>query len=124
MMSGIRSKNTKPELAVRSHLHKAGLRFRLHAKLPGKPDLVLPKYRVAIFVHGCFWHRHENCRLSTTPRTNLQFWEKKFSDNVRRDALAIKSIENQGWKVHVIWSCQINEVMLDSIVMKIKHMDT
>ena len=85
-MAAIKSKNTKPEIAVRKLLHSLGYRFRLHRKdLPGSPDIVLPKYRTAIFVHGCFWHRHENCKYATTPKTRESFWNKKFEDNKKRD---------------------------------------
>ena len=121
MMSGIRSRNTKPELIVRSFLHRSGLRFRLHAKLPGKPDLVLPKYRTAIFVHGCFWHRHPGCRYATTPDNNAEFWKDKFESNVRRDTRANRKLEDLGWRVLVIWSCQLNENELDKLVCKIRE---
>lgn len=120
MMSGIRGKNTKPELIVRSFLHRAGLRFRLHAKLPGKPDLVLPKFRTAILVHGCFWHRHEGCRYATTPASNAEFWREKFADNMRRDARAKRQLEEQGWRVEVVWSCQLNESELVKLASRIR----
>src|SRR5688572_25930517 len=87
MMSGIRGKNTRPEILVRSFLHRAGLRFRLHSNaLPGKPDLVFPRHRAAVFVHGCFWHQHQDCRFATQPATNRAFWQKKLEGNVARDA--------------------------------------
>ncbi|MGB3461849.1 MAG: very short patch repair endonuclease [Rhodanobacter lindaniclasticus] len=120
MMSGIRGKNTKPELAVRSFLHRAGLRFRLHAKLPGKPDLVLPKYRTVVFVHGCFWHRHEDCRYATTPTSNPEFWREKFAANVRRDARVRQQLEELGWRVLVIWSCQLDEPSLKRLAREIR----
>ena len=85
MMSGIRGRDTKPEKQVRSFLHRAGLRFRLHASLPGKPDLVFPKHGAVVFVHGCFWHRHAGCRYATTPSSNVDFWQAKFDANVARD---------------------------------------
>lgn len=110
MMSGIRAKNTKPERAVRSYLHSKGFRFRLHqTRLPGKPDIVLPKYRVAIQVHGCFWHRHDGCRYAYKPSSNRAFWERKFLENVRRDARTTKALRALGWKVVVIWECQASE---------------
>jgi DNA mismatch endonuclease (patch repair protein) len=109
MMSGIRGKNTKPEIIVRSFLHRAGLRFRLHAKLPGRPDLVLPKHHAAVFVHGCFWHRHQGCRYTATPANNAAFWEEKFAANVSRDKKVTRQLEELGWRVLVIWSCQLNE---------------
>ena len=121
MMSGIRGKNTKPELVVRSFLHRAGLRFRLHAKLPGKPDLAFPKYRTVVFVHGCFWHRHEGCPFSTTPASNIEFWQKKFRDNMRRDAEAKRQLEEQGWRVLAIWACQLDETHLENLERKIRH---
>ena len=120
MMSGIRGKDTKPELAVRSFLHRAGLRFRLHAKLPGKPDLVLPKYRTAVFVHGCFWHRHENCRYATTPQSNSDFWDQKFIENVERDRRVQEKITGYGFSYLVIWECEINPERLSSLVDQIK----
>ena len=93
-MSRIRSKDTKPEILVRKAIHAKGYRFRLHEKkLPGKPDLVLAKHRLVIFVNGCFWHRHEGCKLSTNPKSNTDFWERKFSDNVRRDEQNKKKLQ-------------------------------
>lgn len=120
MMSGIRGKDTKPERIVRSFLHRAGLRFRLHAKLPGKPDLVLPKYHTVVFVHGCFWHRHAGCRYATTPSSNVAFWQGKFEANLRRDAKVSRQLRDLGWKVSVVWSCQLNRRQLDSLVARIK----
>lgn len=119
-MSGIRGKDTKPELAVRSFLHRAGLRFRLQAKLPGKPDLVLPRYGTAIFVHGCFWHRHEGCRFATTPANNAEFWREKFAANVQRDARTRRQLEEQNWRVEVVWACQLNESDLTKLVARIR----
>lgn len=120
MMSGIRSKDTVPELSVRRFLHRAGLRFRLHARLPGKPDLVLPMYRVAVFVHGCFWHRHEGCRFAATPASNTEFWREKFAANVLRDARVKQHLEKLGWQVHVVWACQLSEHELSALVATIK----
>lgn len=106
-MSRIRGKNTEPERIVRSALHRAGFRFRLHVKdLPGKPDIVLPKYRTVIFVHGCFWHRHPGCRYAYTPKTRVSFWKRKFAENVRNDRLARRRLARLGWKVLVVWECQ------------------
>jgi DNA mismatch endonuclease (patch repair protein) len=110
-MSRIRSKDTKPEIRVRSILHKMGYRFRLHRNdLPGKPDIVLPKYKSVIFVNGCFWHRHENCKYATTPKSNEEFWNRKFSDTVARDKRNWSDLEKLGWRVHVVWQCQLNDV--------------
>ena len=94
-MSAIKSKNTKPEIAVRKLLHSLGYRFRLHRKdLPGSPDIVLPKYKTVIFVHGCFWHRHANCKYASTPKTRKEFWENKFNANKIRDQKKLKEIKN------------------------------
>jgi len=107
-MSAIRSKNTKPEIAVRKLLHSLGYRFRLHKKnLPGSPDIVLPKYKTVIFVHGCFWHRHKNCKYASTPKTRKEFWEKKFRENINRDNLNQANLSLKGWKIIIIWECQL-----------------
>lgn len=104
-MSGIRGKNTKPEWLVRRGLHARGFRYRLHPKdLPGTPDLVLPKYKAAIFVHGCFWHGH-NCRLFKWPSTRQEFWRQKIEGNVARDARATNSLIEMGWRVATVWEC-------------------
>ena len=110
MMSGIKGKNTKPEILVRKALHKAGYRFRLHdKKLPGKPDIVLPKYRTVILVHGCFWHGHD-CKYFKWPKTRPEFWRKKIEGNKARDARHVAKLENDGWVVKVIWECEVNFV--------------
>lgn len=119
MMSGIRGKNTKPELIVRSFLHRSGLRFRLHAKLPGKPDLAFPRYRTVLFVHGCFWHRHANCRYATNPTSNAKFWREKFRANVLRDEKVKRELQASGWKVRVIWSCELKETKLRKLARDI-----
>ena len=106
-MSRIRSKNTEPELKVRSLLHRMGYRFRLHNKnLPGKPDIVLSKYRTVIFVHGCFWHRHTDCKFAYTPKSKVEFWEAKFKRNIERHEEVTKQLEKLGWKVLTIWECE------------------
>jgi DNA mismatch endonuclease (patch repair protein) len=111
MMSAIRGRDTAPERAVRRYLHGAGLRFRLDgAGLPGRPDIVLPRHRVALFVHGCFWHRHEGCRFTTTPSTNANFWATKFARNVARDETNEAKLTSLGWEPLVIWECQIRNV--------------
>lgn len=107
-MSRIRGKNTKPEVRLRSMLHRAGFRFRVHDnRLPGKPDIVLPKYKSVIFVNGCFWHRHEGCRYCTTPATRREFWEKKFSGTVQRDRDKKQQLEAAGWDVFIVWECEL-----------------
>jgi DNA mismatch endonuclease (patch repair protein) len=110
-MSRIRSKDTKPEKMVRSMLHRMGYRFRLHdKKLPGTPDIVLPRYRTVIFVHGCFWHRHENCKYAYTPKSREDFWQRKFSENIERDKRNQTDLIGQGWNVVIIWECQLNDL--------------
>jgi DNA mismatch endonuclease (patch repair protein) len=112
-MSAIKSKNTKPEIAVRKVLHSMGYRFRLHGKdLPGSPDIVLPKYKTVIFVHGCFWHRHENCKYASTPKTREEFWESKFKENVIRDESNQKKLSAIGWKIIIVWECEIKDKSL------------
>lgn len=109
-MSRIKGKNTTPEILLRKHLHKAGYRFRLHAfNLPGKPDIVLKKYKTVIFVHGCFWHRHKNCPNTTTPKTNIAFWSAKFRKTVERDRAKQVELEKIGWQVITVWECQIKK---------------
>jgi DNA mismatch endonuclease (patch repair protein) len=120
-MSRIRGRNTKPEIWIRSLLHRAGFRFRLHKKsLPGRPDIVLAKYRTAIFVHGCFWHRHPGCENTTTPSTRFDFWQKKFSDNVSRDARNRAQLEAAGWRVLTVWECEL-EAGADGVVQSISN---
>lgn len=105
-MSGIRTKGTKPELIVRKALFRAGFRFRLHRRdLPGSPDIVLPGRRVALFVHGCFWHAHENCRYAKTPASRQEFWGPKLSANVKRDRESRDALLSSGWRVLVVWEC-------------------
>lgn len=107
-MSQIRSKNTKPEMLVRSYLHKQGYRFRLHdKKLPGKPDIVLPKYKTVIFVHGCFWHGHKNCKYFVVPKTRTKWWLEKINGNIARDKKAARELKKLGWKVINIWGCKV-----------------
>ena len=116
MMAGIKGKDTKPELALRSALHRQGLRFRLHAKkLPGRPDMIFPKYRAAVQVHGCFWHRHTNCAFCTTPSSNTRFWKTKFDETVERDALKLETLRNLGWRVAVVWECSVKDKGADAI---------
>lgn len=124
MMSKVRSRDTAPEIRVRKLAHALGFRFRLHRHdLPGTPDLIFPRYKIAIFVHGCFWHRHPGCDRSSTPSTNIDFWLAKFERNQLRDAQAITSLESMGWQVHVIWECDTRTEsrlrgILDSVLTK------
>ena len=111
MMSGIRGSNTRPELAVRRALHAAGFRYRLHApELPGRPDIVLPKHRAVILVHGCFWHRHAGCRFTTTPATRPEFWAEKFRRNVERDARDRHLLKAAGWRIATLWECHLRNL--------------
>jgi DNA mismatch endonuclease, patch repair protein len=120
MMSGIRGKDTAPEYLVRRYLHAHGLRYRLHVKdLPGKPDLVFPKYGLVLFVHGCFWHRHNRCKYATTPASNRKFWNEKFDANVARDKKVVRKLKKSGWRVLLIWECEINETKLASLFQNI-----
>ncbi len=116
IMSRIRSKNTRPEMIVRKAVHRIGLRFRIHNdNLPGKPDLVLKKHGLVIFVNGCFWHQHKGCKVAHVPKSNREFWEKRFRTNVARDKKNIYQLKKDGWEVVIIWECEIpkdiNEVM-------------
>ena len=107
-MSRIKGKDTKIEVEVRKYLFSKGYRFRKNDKrYPGKPDIVLPKYHVAIFVHGCFWHRHEGCKDATTPKTRMKFWLEKFDKNVKNDQIKQEKLRELGWKVIVIWECEL-----------------
>jgi len=123
-MARIKGKNTRPELLVRSALHKKGYRFRLHyVSLPGKPDIVLKKYRTVIFVNGCFWHQHRGCRLAKIPKTRIDFWKDKLRKNVRRQHVNIAYIKCAGYKIIVVWECQIyknTEKVVKKIIATIK----
>ena len=108
VMSRIKNKDTKPEKLLRSLLHREGYRFRLHVRnLPGKPDVVFPKYKTVIFVHGCFWHRHEGCPNATTPKTRVAFWEGKFKRTMERDRQNQRELMALGWRVIVVWECEL-----------------
>ena len=110
-MARVKGKNTKPELLVRHALHALGYRFRLHrGNLPGRPDIVLPKYRTAIFVHGCFWHRHPGCSKATTPKTRTDFWQDKFETNIARDRRNVVALEDDGWQVLTVWECETRQI--------------
>lgn len=119
IMRRIRDKGTQPELTVRRLIHSLGYRFRLHRRdLPGSPDLVFPGRRLAMFVHGCFWHRHEGCRFAYTPKSNIEFWQTKFKCNVFRDKRAACELEQLGWRVAVIWECETADS--DSLRLKLR----
>ena len=112
-MSRIRGKHTAPEMVVRSTLHQMGYRFRLHEKkLPGRPDIVLPKYKAVVFVNGCFWHRHTGCPNCTTPTNNRAFWVNKLEGNVSRDILHRRALRKLGWRVMVVWECETGKTKL------------
>ena len=113
-MSRIKGKNTKPEMLVRKYLHAQGFRYKLHTKtLPGKPDLVLPKYKTVIFIHGCFWHGHHNCKYFTIPKTRTGWWSEKINKNTANDLKAVKLLKKDGWKVITIWECKLKPAKLN-----------
>ena len=115
-MSRIKGKDTKIEVEVRKYLFSKGYRFRKNDKrYPGKPDIILPKYHVAIFVHGCFWHRHEGCKDATTPKTRTDFWLEKFDKNVKNDQIKQEKLRELGWKVIVIWECEIKKDLIKTM---------
>jgi DNA mismatch endonuclease (patch repair protein) len=122
-MSSVRSKDTKPEVLVRSLLHQAGFRFRKNAKsLPGTPDIVLPKYKCVIFINGCFWHQHKGCKRATVPKTRIEFWVNKLAGNVERDKLNVAKLESQGWKVLIVWECGLRSVSKEKRNLLIKDL--
>jgi DNA mismatch endonuclease (patch repair protein) len=122
MMSGIRAKNTKPELSVRRYLHKKGFRYRLHVRsLPGAPDLVLPRFHAVILVHGCFWHAHKGCRYAYRPKSNTTFWEKKLAGNVARDHRVRRALTSGGWRVLTVWECATSDEHLDRLADAIRR---
>lgn len=125
-MSRIPSKNTKPEETVRKYLFSQGFRYRKNvSKLPGKPDIVLPKYKTVIFVNGCFWHAHQGCRWFVTPKSNSEFWQNKFSYNIARDERNYQKLRNLGWRILVVWECEIRHgdatLRLENLVSEIKE---
>ncbi|MBI4695345.1 MAG: DNA mismatch endonuclease Vsr [Gammaproteobacteria bacterium] len=110
MMAAIGHRNTQPELIVRRIAHRMGLRYRIHVRnLPGCPDMVLPRHRTVIFVHGCFWHRHKDCANAATPKTRTEFWTSKFQQNISRDARAVAALEALGWRTMIIWECETGD---------------
>jgi DNA mismatch endonuclease (patch repair protein) len=113
-MSRVKSKDTKPEMLVRSFLHGKGFRYKLHDKnLPGKPDLVLPKYKTIVFIHGCFWHGHEGCKYFSVPQTRTDWWLNKIDTNIRNDQKSIKSLNEAGWKIVTIWGCELKPAKIE-----------
>ncbi len=122
MMSGIRGKNTKPELTLRRHLHAAGLRFRLHdPDVTGRPDLVFKSRGAVVFVHGCFWHRHKGCHWCATPETNPKFWVAKFARNVARDQEVRNALNSSGWRVGTVWECGLRSPWLQTTLDEVAH---
>ena len=121
LMSRIGSRDTKPELVVRSMLHRLGLRFRLHVKkLPGTPDIVLPKHKTVVFVHGCYWHRHRGCKRSFVPHTRSEFWEAKFERNVVRDKSVQRELRKEGWRVLIVWECDTSGARLSKLERRLR----
>lgn len=119
-MSQIRSKNTKPEVIVRKYLFAKGFRYRLHSKnLPGKPDIVLPKYRTVLFVHGCFWHGHEGCKYFVVPKTKTAWWLNKINSNKDNDAKAVKALKKEGWKIINVWECTLKPARREKALLNL-----
>lgn len=122
MMSRIKGRNTKPEIAMRRALHRRGFRFRINVRgLPGSPDIVLPKWRTVLFVHGCFWHRHPGCAKATTPSSNVDFWLAKFKDNTDRDRRGVVQLLGGGWRVGIIWECAIGKIPDERLVDEVSR---
>lgn len=121
VMAKIRSKNTKPEITLRKALYKKGIRYRVnYKKIPGTPDIVLTKYRTAIFINGCFWHGHENCKIAHIPKTNTTYWENKINKNKERDKNTTLQLLAMGWKVLTIWECEINNSNMENLILNIR----
>lgn len=121
-MSGIRGKDTRPETVLRKALYRAGFRYRLHAaSLPGRPDIILTSQRAAIFVHGCFWHRHEGCHWCSTPASNVEFWRSKFERNVKRDRGTIDGLHALGWRTGIVWECGLRKPYVDGTTSQVER---
>jgi DNA mismatch endonuclease, patch repair protein len=119
-MSRIRGKDTKPEMLVRRFLHANGFRYKLHDKtLPGKPDIVLPKYKTVIFIHGCFWHGHKGCRYYVVPKTRTEWWLTKINGNIANDAKAVKALKKDGWKIIILWACELKKFKIQQSLEKL-----
>jgi DNA mismatch endonuclease (patch repair protein) len=116
LMSKVRSRDTKPEWILRCGLHRLGFRYRLKNRhLPGSPDLVFAKFHAAVFVHGCYWHRHQGCKDASTPKSNIDFWERKFAENIERDSRIIRELENLGWRILVVWECELTRKARETV---------
>ncbi|ACU89007.1 very short patch repair endonuclease [Desulfomicrobium baculatum] len=125
LMSKVKSTNTKPERILRSGLHRLGFRYRLNYKaLPGKPDLVFPKYKAVIFVHGCYWHRHVGCKHASTPNTNVDFWNLKFSENINRDKFVESELMKMGWRFLIVWECELKKKKIETIINAVLWLDS
>lgn len=125
MMAGIKSRDTKPELEVRRFLHKSGLRYRLHGrKIPGKPDIVLPRHRAVVLIHGCFWHQHPRCKFAYVPKSRPEFWIPKLAANVARDKRNAIELRKLGWRIFTVWECQITTIRLRNLIRQIVIKDT
>jgi DNA mismatch endonuclease (patch repair protein) len=127
-MSRIKGKNTKPEMLVRKFLHANGFRYKLHDKrLPGKPDIILPKYKTLIFVHGCFWHGHKNCKYFVVPKTRTDWWLNKINGNIANDNKALKALRKEGWKIIILWTCNLKKFnslqTLEKLQLKLTRKD-
>ncbi|MHB9038570.1 MAG: very short patch repair endonuclease [Armatimonadota bacterium] len=121
IMSAVKQRGTKAEIELRHALHRLGFRYRLNDKrLPGSPDLVLPRYHVVIFVNGCFWHRHPNCSKATMPKSNVDYWRKKFAENVERDMRKESELTELGWRVIVVWQCEVSPKRLDDLAERLQ----
>lgn len=124
-MSRIKGKDTKPEMLVRKFLHAHGYRYRLHVKdMPGKPDIVLPKYKTVIFIHGCFWHGHQGCKYYVVPKTRTEWWLNKINTNINNDDKAVTALKNAGWKIITLWECELKPARinntLSAVVLSLK----
>lgn len=123
-MAAVKGKNTKPEVAICKLLHTQGYRFRLHRKdLPGKPDIVLPKYKTVIFINGCFWHQHEGCKQATIPATNREFWQTKLNSNKARDKRILQELQSLGWRVLTLWECEIKTILTQGFIPNLPPRD-
>jgi DNA mismatch endonuclease (patch repair protein) len=121
IMSAVKQRGTKAEIELRHALHRLGFRYRLNDKrLPGSPDIVLPRYHVVIFVNGCFWHRHPNCSKATMPKSNVDYWRKKFAENVERDMRKESELTELGWRVIVVWQCEVSPKRLDDLAERLQ----